>query len=388
MTAEHSNITHVITQPDKVPLSLVPSSHIESVRTEAAASRILSLTELNEAIYGEVSPAHKWSIRNVEHTDWRNSFWNMESELLRTRAGQAIAAGVPGFVEFGNFKALIFNPHLESMRTVNKSKGREELQVASVVTTREHIESLFDWDKLQGGLNKSTVMKAIDTFYERSESNPHKAFAGPFGFRGPAAAHIPDHLTSIDEATGLRTVQLIAAGYDCLSNDVIEKALKAMKNGNNGEDAPNYLAITSANPSSHKTGKDEPAHYRREGIQEEFHKYPPGFFIMGHKNEQMEANVRDQYPNHEPNSTTILDFSRAVIVDGRPSIHMARHGSLSDKHTGAVVSELGMNLIIDEKARPNLPLRQYDTPTSESIPEVAVLTPPRRTILFRLSHKV
>ena len=33
---------------------------------------------------------------------------------------------------------------------------------------------------------------------------------GPIGFRGPAAEHIPDHLTVTD--AGMRTVQLITPG--------------------------------------------------------------------------------------------------------------------------------------------------------------------------------
>lgn len=318
----------------------------------------LALDTLNRTIYGKVLPHHKWAIDNVRTIDWSTNHWNMESGVTRRRAGQALAAGIPGFMEFGNFKALLFHPHEESMRTVNVAKGREKDQVASVVTTKDNIEGLFDWDKLQGGLTKDSVMEMIHSFYDRSENNPHAELAGPFGFRGPAADHIPDHLTSVDPETGLRTVQLIAPAYDCLSNDVVSEAIKAMQK--RSADQPNYLAITSANPSSHRTGKDEPAHYLRRGIQEEFHDYEPGFFIMGHKDEKIESEVRSQYPNHEPNSTTILDFSRAKLTDyGFPIIHMARHGSLSDDHTAAVVSSLGIELKTDDKARPNLPLREY-----------------------------
>ncbi len=318
----------------------------------------LSLDTLNRTIYGKVLPHHKWAIDNVRNIDWSTNHWNMESKVTRKRAGQALAAGIPGFMEFGNFKALLFHPHEESMRTVNVAKGRDKDQVASVVTTRDHIEEIFDWTKLQGGLTKEGVMEMIHSFYDRSDANPHATYAGPFGFRGPAADHIPNHLTSVDPETGLRTVQLIAPAYDCLSNDVVTEAIVAMKK--RSPDQPNYLAITSANPSGHKTGKDEPAHYLRRGIQEEFHDYKPGFFIMGHRDEAREATVREQYPNHDPNSTTILDISRAELDEnGVTSIHMARHGSLSDERTTAVVISHGMELKIDNKARPNLQLREY-----------------------------
>lgn len=40
---------------------------------------------------------------------------------------------------------------------------------------------------------------------------------GPFGFRGPAAAHVPNQLTQ--PADGVRTTQLIAPGDACASND-------------------------------------------------------------------------------------------------------------------------------------------------------------------------
>jgi hypothetical protein len=319
----------------------------------------LSLIDVNRAIYGVVASHHEWALNNVRETSWLTNHWTMEAETHRIRAGQALAAGAPGFVEFGNFKALVFHPDKESMRTVNAAKGRDLDQVASVVTTREHIEGLFDWSKLQGGLTKEGVMEMIHAFYDRSEANPHAPYAGPFGFRGPAAEHIPDHLTSPDPTTGLPTVQLIAPGYECLSNEVIAEALKAMKA--RSTDQHTFLAITSANPSSHRTGKDEPAHYLRRGIQEEFHDYEPGIFIMGHADEATETVVREQYPNHEPNSTTILDFSRAEAGDyGWPRIHMARHGSLPDDLTRMVVNSMGMELAIDEQARPSLKLREYD----------------------------
>lgn len=377
-------------------LAVVTSAAVETTPTEKKYP--LSLHSLNEAIYGDISPAHEWAINNVEETDWQTRHWSMDNVISRRRAGQALAAGIPGFVEFGNFKALMFHPHIESMKTVNVAKGRDEIQVASVVTTKEHIESLVDWDKLPGGLRKEDVMNMIHSFYDRTSvdangsGNPHAEFAGPFGFRFPAADHIPNHLVSVDKLTGLRSVQLIAPGYDCLSNDVVANALKAMKDRDPNQ--PNYLAITSANPSGRKTRKDEPAHYLRRGIQAEFHNYEPGFFIMGHRTENIEEEVRNSYKHHDPNSTTILDFTRASAGEyGWPVIHMARHGSLSDEHTEMIVNSFGMELVIDEKARPKLELRDYNEDFLKQ-PDISNQHPdaqgsPRRNViaLFRPSRR-
>lgn len=326
----------------------------------------LSLRALNVAIYGAVDDTHEWAILNAETTNFGKTHWAMD-DLGKRRAGQAIAAGVPGFVPFGPFAALMFHPHEESMRSVNVAKGRGPDQVASVVTTREHVESLFDLENLEGGLTREGVMNMINTFYDRSEDNEHRQFAGPFGFRGPAAAHIPDHLTTIDSVTKERTVQLIAPGYDCESNDIVAEALTAMKKRD--ETQPNYIAITSANPSSHKTGKLEPAHFRRLGIQAEFGKvgedeYPLKFFIVGYETNADEDTVANRYLNHDRNSTTILDFSHAeASADGVTTVHLARHGSLPNAITEGVVNNLGMNFVIPDSAAKATPLREYPEDT-------------------------
>lgn len=313
---------------------------------------------LNETIYGSVDSSHATLIGEVESTDWSIRHLNMNSEPMRKNAGKTIAAGAAGFVEFGNFKALVFHPHEESMRSVNVNKGRKPDQVASLVTTREHIESIFDWDKLGPGMTKDDVVKMMDAFYTKSEENPHADFAGPFGFRGPAADHIPDHLTEIDPKTGKRLVQIILPNYECPSNDVVGAAITAMRDRD--PLMPNYLAITSANPSSTKTGRQEPAHWLRRGLQEEFHKYSPKFFIMGHEDQDRELEEQNKYEHHATNSTTILDFSRIERDEfGMPGVHMVRHGSLSDEKTKMMLASLGMTLHIDPEAPAASELREY-----------------------------
>lgn len=327
---------------------------------EKSARYPMATMDLNAAIYGSVTDADAELIGKVERTDWLNRHLNMNSEPVRKNAGKLIAAGAAGFVEFGNFKALVFNPHEESMRSVNVNKGRKPDQVASLVTTREHIESIFDWNELERGMTKDDVTRMMDAFYTKSEENPHVDFAGPFGFRGPAADHIPDHLTEIDPKTGKRLVQIILPNYECPSNDVVGAAITAMKDRD--PDMPNYLAITSANPSSTKTGRQEPAHWLRGGLQEEFHNYSPRFFIMGHETQDKELEEQAKYENHATNSTTILDFSRAEVDEfGMVGIHMVRHGSLSDEHTEMMLASLGMTLHIDDNAPAASELRQYST---------------------------
>ena len=45
---------------------------------------------------------------------------------------------------------------------------------------------------------------------------------GPFGFRGPAADRVPDHLTQWD--AGVRTTQVIAPGAACPANAFFDLA--------------------------------------------------------------------------------------------------------------------------------------------------------------------
>jgi hypothetical protein len=88
---------------------------------------------------------------------------------------------------------------------------------------------------------------------------------GPFGFRGPAAAHVPDHLTQLDQ--GVRTTQVIAAGIRCPSNALFARAVADVRT--------HLLYTTSANRSRHVTGAvEEPAHWQAAGISADFVQVP------------------------------------------------------------------------------------------------------------------
>src|SRR5215213_8591171 len=109
----------------------------------------------------------------------------------RRLAAEATAAGAALFYAFGNFAALAAKPDLESLRAMNALKGRPQDQVGSVTTTPEKSTRVFDWDAVQ--LPWSALIATMADLHA----------LGPIGFRGPAATHIPEHLT-VDG-----TVQLI-----------------------------------------------------------------------------------------------------------------------------------------------------------------------------------
>ena len=76
----------------------------------------------------------------------------------------------------------------ETVRRVNVMKGRPPEQVGSITTTPSRIPDVYHWSRLPGGLTRRSILGVIDTFFGM----------GPFGFRGPAAPHVPDNLTFPD----------------------------------------------------------------------------------------------------------------------------------------------------------------------------------------------
>jgi hypothetical protein len=165
------------------------------------------------------------------------------------------------------------------------------------------------------------------------------------GFRGPAVASVPDHLTSLDGS--IRTTQVIAPGYRCPSNGLLDDVLARC-----GDD---FLFITSANVSSGLTGRVEPAHYDLAGMQEDFGDRE-GIVLIGHRDE---AAVRASYPLHLPMSTSILAFHKlASDADGGPALVLERHGSLGIDDAREIVERHGFALSIGEGAVERLPARE------------------------------
>ncbi len=276
-------------------------------------------------------------LKIVEKIPWRTYSLNLSNSLHRAFAASAVALGCPLFYAFANFYVLAAHPHQASLERINRAKGRPLLQVGSITTTREHMPDLFDWRQLPEGLHKEQVLALIDAFY----------WMGPFGFRGPAADHIPDHLTSIAE-NGKRTTQLIASGYHCPSNRFLQRTLAHLKES--------YLFITSANISSHLTGQEEPAHYEMNQIQRAF-EHHKGILMMRHPNEE---EARARYPEYAPMSTSILGFYELHTDErGRPALMIERHGSLPLDDIAKVLNDFGFGYVLGPKAQSRLAQHEY-----------------------------
>jgi hypothetical protein len=239
---------------------------------------------------------------------------------------------------FANFYVIVSRPDKDVVVGINRMKGRPDDQVGSVTTTPLRIPMLFDWSRLPQGLSQHAVLGIMDALYE----------LGPFGFRGPAGPHMPDHLTFPDD--GIRTTQVIAPGYSCHSNKFMARSMDLI-----GE---NHLYITSANRSRHVTGADdEPAHWNGSAIKAEFG-HEPGFVVLRHPDEEA---ARQRYPQFAPMSTTILAFHRLAepTPGGRPRLLVERHGSMHVDDLRPVVERHGFGLALGPKAQTRLGLRQY-----------------------------
>ena len=254
-------------------------------------------------------------------------------------AAQALASGAVVGHAFGNFYVISTSPEAAVVRGVNLMKGRPADQVGSLTTTRRLVPRLFDWSRLPDGLARETVMAIMDRLFG----------LGPFGFRGPAGAHIPAHLAAFDGDA--RTTQVIAPGYACPSNAWLGHSMDLL--------GVEFLYITSANRSRHQTGADdEPAHFTADGLVAEFG-HEPNFVVLEHADEHA---ARASYPLHAPMSTTILAFHKlgSPDEDGRPRLIVERHGSLPVNTVRSVVAEFGFGLELGPKAVNRLALRTYD----------------------------
>lgn len=257
-------------------------------------------------------------------------------------AATMIADGAISAQGFGNIYAIVSRPDAATVRRVNRMKRRPADQTGSLVTSWRHIPSAFDWSRLPEGLEAETVMGLIDTLLD----------IGPFGFRGPAAPELPDHLTAMDGAT--RTAQVIAPGFACPSNRLIAATLEAT--------GGRFLHVTSANRSSHASGAEEPAHHRAEALAAEFAAElaaGPGFLLLRHRDE---ARARARFPLHAPMSTTVIAFHKLGRPDagGRPALVVERHGSLHLDDLAAIVDRWGLGLEPAPPARRRLAARSYD----------------------------
>jgi hypothetical protein len=251
-----------------------------------------------------------------------NVILNLASDADRRLAAIATTNGAALFYGFGNFCALAAMPDLPSMRRINALKGRSRDQVGSVTADPERAPAVFDWD----GVDRDRIEALMADF----------TLLGPIGFRGPAAAVLPDHLTVLDH--GIRTAQLIMPGDGCLANDLVGEILDR-----SGEP---FLFITSANTSSTITGRPEAAHCEMHAIRDDFGDLPEAVLI-GHADER--ANRR-LYPHHLPCSTSIVAFHTGRLV-------LERHGSLRIDDAREVAARHGYDLTLAASARTRVPVR-------------------------------
>jgi hypothetical protein len=251
-----------------------------------------------------------------------NLILNLSSRADRRLAAIATTNGAALFYGFGNFCALAAMPDRDSMRRINVLKGRPLDKVGSVTTDPSRAHLVFDW----AGLDRERLEAVMAEFLA----------LGPIGFRGPASALVPDHLSVVDG--GVRTAQLIMPGDGCLSNDLVREILHRA-----GE---HLLFITSANTSSTVTGEPEAAHCEMRAIRREFGHHPRAVMI-GHANERTN---RQLYPYHLPCSTSIVAFSDQGLV-------LERHGSLGIDDARAVAAAHGFELTVAPGAHERLPVR-------------------------------
>ena len=258
---------------------------------------------------------------------------SLEVPSDRRAAARATAAGAALFYGFGNFYALAALPDHASVLRINRLKGRPPQQAGSVTSDPARMQLAFDWSRLPPDLDPETLLVAMTEFQA----------LGPIGFRGPAAARVPDHLTVVDD--GIRTVQHISPGVRCRSNALVGDVLDLT-----GQD---LLFVTSANRSSHLSQRVEAAHCEMDEIQREFG-HRRDAVMIGHGDE---ATNRAFYPHHLPCSTSILAFHRDAREDGRPALVLERHGSLAIDRIRAVVARHGFGLVVAPSAHQRIPVR-------------------------------
>lgn len=251
----------------------------------------------------------------------------------RRAAARATAAGAALFYGFGNFCALAALPDETSVLRINRLKGRPPRQPGSVTSDPARMQLAFDWSRLPRDVEPDILLGLMTELQA----------LGPIGFRGPAAARVPHHLTVVDE--GVRTAQHISPGVRCRSNALIAEVLDI-----SGED---LLFITSANTSSHVSRQVEAAHCEMDEIHRQFG-HRRDVVMIGHDDE---AANRARYTRHLPCSTSIVSFHRPLTVDGGPAVLLERHGSLADDEIRAVAARHGFGLAIAPSARERIPVR-------------------------------
>lgn len=250
------------------------------------------------------------------------------------RAATLLAAGRPVAHGFGPIYALTARG--DAVRRLNALKGRPLDQTGSVTAPTGRVLDAFDLAALPSGVSRALVRDVVQAF----------GALGPFGFRGPAAGHVPAGLTAPDR--GRVTTQVIVPGDGCPSQAFLAAASDAV--------GGTTLVVTSANRSRHVTGApDAPVHWRAAGLRAELG--GAALVVLEHADD---AVARARFARHLPVSTTILALHRAERSHGRVHLVLERHGSLHADDVAAVLRGLGVGLTLGPRASTRLAPRVYE----------------------------
>ncbi|MFC8191021.1 hypothetical protein ACFUMH_05085 [Cellulomonas sp. NPDC057328] len=249
-------------------------------------------------------------------------------------AARLLADGRPVAHGFANIYALTARG--DAVGRLNDLKGRPHDQTGSLTAPAGRVLDAFDLAALPRGVPAGLVADVVDAF----------CALGPFGFRGPAAAHVPPALTAQD--AGRTTTQVIVPGDACPSQAFLRAAADAVPGG--------LLAVSSANRSRHVTGgADAPAHWRADALRAEL-AGAGELVLLEHADE---AAARARLPRHTTVSTTVLGVHRAERAHGRVHLVLERHGSLAAADVARVLATLGVRLTVGPRAAVRLLPRTY-----------------------------
>jgi len=251
-------------------------------------------------------------------------------------AAEALVEGLPLAAGFANFYVIYTRADAATVAQMNVWKGRPPTQTGSIGTTTLRIPTLFDFAKLPHTLSEKRVLDVMEAFLNR----------GPIGIRGPAAADLPDHMTGRDG--DMRTAQTIVPGYRCPSNKVVARAIEQLPE--------RYLYITSANLSHHRTGIEEPAHWKPAPLIFDF-RHIVNMQLIRHESEDV---AHREYPGYAEMSTTVISFHRPAMVDGRPALRLERYGSMDVPDVRALLDRFDLGLEIADGGRERLQQRAYE----------------------------
>jgi hypothetical protein len=233
-------------------------------------------------------------------------------------AAQAIARGAIVGHAVSHAYALTTRPDADVVRDVNSMMGRPADRVGSLTTTRALIPRLFDWSRLPAGLQPGLVLALIERLHG----------LGPFSFRAPVAAHVPDHL--VTWCGGIRTALVIVPGLYCPTNPTIVRAIELL--------GIEYLHITSTHRSA-----------------------MPDWITLRLTDADLD---RVEYPWRQPASTTLVAFHQlgAPDAEGRPALIVEREGTLPMSKLRAILDDYGLGLRLptsdDAPGRDPAPTRQ------------------------------